>query len=377
MAQKSRSNIKSNFQTGDVPTQGNYTDLIDSLAILTNDSNSGSLTLSGSLKVSGSINHIGSISVGDTTTISHITASGNISASGVITANRFDINNNKFAALQSPNIFDIGQNGQASLNLTHITASGVISASGEIIGARFIGDGTNITNIGTSNVVQPFTNITSSNNISASGDLSITGNSFFEGPITASNAISSSGTLHGSNLRLNGTAVTATASELNFLGGVLSNVKEAYDTITSPSQGVLSCTELDNGVDIVNLSGLKATDSPTFAGITIPQGVSTSVTWPSTAAIESRKFLLTIGDLESIPASIGGRYYLTENEMLINNPAVTVEDVVIATHITDGTSKLQAHITHRSDGTVFVRIGNLSVNEFPGGEVQKFMFVVI
>ena len=63
--------------------------------------------------------------------------------------------------------------------------------------------------------------------------------------------------------------------------------------------------------------------------------------------------------------------------MMITNGAITTQDVVTATHISDGTSKLQAHITHRTDGTVFVRIGNLSVNEFPSSEAQKFMFVVI
>jgi hypothetical protein len=62
----------------------------------------------------------------------HVTASGNISSSAVITANRFDIDNNKFAALNQTNIFDIGQTGQSSLNLTNITASGAISSSGLI-----------------------------------------------------------------------------------------------------------------------------------------------------------------------------------------------------------------------------------------------------
>ena len=258
----------------------------------------------------------------------------------------------------------------------NITASGTISASGNITANEFVGNGANITNIGTGNVVQPFTNITSSNNISASGDLSITGNSFFGGPITASSAISSSGTLHGSNLRLNGTAVTATANEINFLGGVLSNVKEAYDTITSPSQGVLTCTELDNGADTVNLSGLRPTDTARFAGIIIPSQGSTTVTWPEAAAIESRKFKLTINGLESIPGSLEGRYFLTEQEMRINNDSITTTDVVIATHISDGESKLQAHISHRIDGTIFLRIGNLSSNEFPG-EPAQFMIVVI
>ena len=59
MAQQSRNTIKSYFQTGDIPTQQQYVHLIDSFVALTNDVNSGSITLTGSLNVSGNINHEG------------------------------------------------------------------------------------------------------------------------------------------------------------------------------------------------------------------------------------------------------------------------------------------------------------------------------
>ena len=77
----------------------------------------------------------------------NFTASGNISSSGNINANLFTIDGNKFAAVGSSGTFDIGQGGQASLNLTHITASGTISASGTITALSMSGNGSNLIGI--------------------------------------------------------------------------------------------------------------------------------------------------------------------------------------------------------------------------------------
>ena len=62
MTQISREANKDRYKTGMVPTQGDYVNLIDSFAVLTNDQNSGSLTLSGSLIVTGSISLEGDLS---------------------------------------------------------------------------------------------------------------------------------------------------------------------------------------------------------------------------------------------------------------------------------------------------------------------------
>ena len=53
MAQQNRSAIKEYFQTGDIPTQQEYINLIDSYVTLTHEHNSGSITLSGSFDTVG------------------------------------------------------------------------------------------------------------------------------------------------------------------------------------------------------------------------------------------------------------------------------------------------------------------------------------
>ena len=105
MAQKSREANKEKFQTGDIPSQGDYSDLIDSFAVLTNDQNSGSLTLTGSLVITGSEG------------ITHITTLGGSNIFSLDSGSTFSI-------------FDSG-NGNRGFNLTNtnLTASGEISSS--------------------------------------------------------------------------------------------------------------------------------------------------------------------------------------------------------------------------------------------------------
>ena len=63
MTQKTRNTIKTFFETGKIPSQEQYIDLIDSQFNII-EPNSGSLKLSGSLDVSGSNNTIGSVKIG-------------------------------------------------------------------------------------------------------------------------------------------------------------------------------------------------------------------------------------------------------------------------------------------------------------------------
>ena len=102
MARTIRDTLKSFFQTGDVPTEGQYVDLIDSQLNVVETT---------AQTVAGAV-----------TFTSAITCSGNISSSGTIIADNFQ---------------STGGDDQISftdnLNITgHITASGNISASGEI-----------------------------------------------------------------------------------------------------------------------------------------------------------------------------------------------------------------------------------------------------
>ena len=79
MAKQSRNILKSYFETGKRPTEGNYIDLIDTHIILDGE-NTGSLNLLGNVLLNGSINTL------------NITSSGNISSSGNLIVNDIDLN---------------------------------------------------------------------------------------------------------------------------------------------------------------------------------------------------------------------------------------------------------------------------------------------
>lgn len=77
MAQRKRQTLKGYFEVGDIPTQQNYHDWIESNAMLSDD-NSGSIQLTGNINLKG-IN-------------GNLTASQNISASGTMYASSFEPN---------------------------------------------------------------------------------------------------------------------------------------------------------------------------------------------------------------------------------------------------------------------------------------------
>ena len=68
MAKQNRNILKSYFETGDKPTQGQYSDLIDSHVLLSGE-NTGSLNLLGDINVDGHLTSSGNISGSSTTTI--------------------------------------------------------------------------------------------------------------------------------------------------------------------------------------------------------------------------------------------------------------------------------------------------------------------
>ena len=125
MARDTRTNLKTHFQTGDIPTQGNYADFIDSKFNLV-DQNSGSLFLTGSVNISASnstdvfkVESVSSISLKSSPVTGNYTGKGfnfnsinlgssNISVVGDIThlGNYTSSLNAKFGSATS-NTFDI------------------------------------------------------------------------------------------------------------------------------------------------------------------------------------------------------------------------------------------------------------------------------
>ena len=74
MAQVINSTLKGYFQTGDIPTQGNYVDLIDSKAGMKPETNSGSLHITNTFSAS-KVDVSDSIFAANSITASNISAS--------------------------------------------------------------------------------------------------------------------------------------------------------------------------------------------------------------------------------------------------------------------------------------------------------------
>jgi len=242
MAKQNRTVLKTYFESGDIPNQSQYSDLIDSNLNLS-ENNTGNINLTGNITASGNISASGTIFAdnfqstgGDVAGISftddlnltgNITASGNISASGIVygSQGRFPsrvITDQIYAftgtALTIPDNINLGG---------HLTASGNISASGDIITPKlnvitvgsptadgyyinngqiisgsvagtlefgdFDSDGTRIKITDTSNTIELSTDNPNAVRVSVDGQIISTGNISSSGTITGQNIILGSG----------------------------------------------------------------------------------------------------------------------------------------------------------------------------------------
>ena len=89
MAKQTRPTLKGYFETGDIPSHAQYTDLIDSNLNLS-ENNTGDIQLTGNLTASGDISSSATLIANEANIVGNITASGNISASGTILANKIE-----------------------------------------------------------------------------------------------------------------------------------------------------------------------------------------------------------------------------------------------------------------------------------------------
>ena len=140
MARKNRPILKTYFQAGNIPTEANYVDLIDSQLNLS-EINLGDISISGSLTITGSHGHL-----------THITSSGDISASsGTITAYAYGANvsgsitsTGSFGRLEATKLNGDGRelsNITASiLEGTHVISGSIYSGSllGKITGSSLL-----------------------------------------------------------------------------------------------------------------------------------------------------------------------------------------------------------------------------------------------
>ena len=186
--------LKGYFETGDIPNQSQYQELIDSNL---------------NLAETGTQILVGTLSSSFLEVENHITSSGNISSSGNITANRFyGDTSDKYIAVDASGT-NLGTNGGWKVG-SHITASGNISASGTIIGNKIETD-TLFSKTGDANTGLQFGSDTvfiegNDVNIAKFNATRIELNS----PITASGNISASGNIISNTLKVNGSQVDFT-----------------------------------------------------------------------------------------------------------------------------------------------------------------------
>ena len=133
MAIQLRTTLKGYFQTGNIPVEQHYVDIIDSTLSIS-ESNSGNIDLIGNITASGTLSLGSGISSSGDFITAGVTASGHISASGAVTASGINIFGNITA---SGNIkcgnFDVGGSISAvNADYTYISGS-KITLDGAIV----------------------------------------------------------------------------------------------------------------------------------------------------------------------------------------------------------------------------------------------------
>ena len=93
-------------------------------------------------------------------------------------------------------------------------------------------------------------------------------------------------------------------------------IGQTYDTVTSPGQGQLLFTELDNGTDTVNIVNLTGTGTPSFGTLTLgtspadinDDGTGASIFFPDGATVDTSVHLKVKTDTGVSPGIfLGGR----------------------------------------------------------------------
>ena len=280
MAKQNRTTLKGYFETGDVPNQNQYGELIDSQLNLEDTSlqiAAGEISASGfaaenHISASGNISASGDF-IGVSASLSMITASGNITSYG---------GTGSFGRLTAAVYSDIYVSG-------HITASGNIISSGSFT----------ISTISSSNVL-------STGYISGSNLIS-------ENHITASGNISASGYISASAGAFGTIDTGQGAFELG--QDVLTTSAVTFATVNT-GQGANELYDMDQNV--------LRTSTPEFTSLKITGKTdSTAYTWDANATVNSAAFAL----LTNFPTILSNE---NSDSQTITNSKVLASSVIMA-----------------------------------------------
>ena len=331
MAIQEKLTLKNFFRQGDIPTESNYVDLIDSLMAVTGNT-IGNIDLTGQITASGNISSSGDLTIKNVFMPADSKISFDDTLDGTdqfITGNdnQITINGDHFINLTASTLVKTGTSGLlvndsadsstatlqvfgdvwASGSNGHITASGNISSSGNIIG-----DGLKITPTDTSedtfhyvtfqktglnltNVTNGFAFNPSTDQLKLGAKITLQGDA---GHVTASGNISASGALIGNSLTLGseGIAITATATEINLLDGVIANEMNQIKNINSNT-----ITNTQWGY-VGNMNqNVTTTSAVAFAAIRLTKTDEGTGTFGGTINVTGQSFSLRITSIPVIP----------------------------------------------------------------------------
>jgi len=182
------------------------------------------------------------------------------------------------------------------------------------------------------------------------------------------------------SIELNGTTITSTGEEINFLDGVLSNVKEAYDTVENVSQGNIRFTELDNGTDDLALTNLTVTGKPTFAGLTLSKVSKAGIGnfGDTVNAGVGQSITFTLSGIPTIPSKAAG---ITKKSLptFISASDCGVDSTIFVTcttHELSATAFGNASAAALATSGFFISLANESLEDFDAG-AANFSAVIL
>ena len=414
MAQKDRSTLKSFFETGDIPTEGNYTDLIDSSLSLA-EGNTGNINLTGEITASGNISSSGtltaeSLSITNVVT-THVTASS-ISSSGELIASRILINEgngiffddkfddsvdpdfpqkitgqDNFIQVQADNFFNVvadetrfvTQSGTTQITFNHIT--GDISSSNSQ--SLFTISSASISHLQGNSPITIKDRTTFQSTVTASGNVSASGRVSSLG-VTAVGAHSFFGSHDGEDkVFIERFSSTFPYAHID-CGGSDNNVEVGFRVDTRDNSGTLGAAFTIDGtakeatfVGALNAPTLNTgqgdnelfdmdqnvtqNSTVTFAGITLAKVSKGGIgNFGDTISADGQSTTFTMNNIPSIPGKDDGKIGKSI-PTFVRNSSVTQTSTIIVTCLTDQLSVTafgNATATAVANAGYFISLGN-------------------
>ena len=111
--------------------------------------------------------------------------------------------------------------------------------------------------------------------------------------------------------------------------------------------------------------------SPTFTGVTFTKTELSAVAWGTSVTADGKSFSVIINNIPSIEGFTGGKLSATNEEVRINNDLVVSNSVIVSSC---SAQSLQLFIYKVTDSSFYIRVSNLSTDDYGGGNAQ-FNFV--